>query len=180
MPAHRVLLGLLLLLILGCDRNVAPFDPDEQPRRPDLSRIFPQTDEEPEAGPMAGVMPAAPRGGAAAGAPIRGRVSLAPELAEAQPPGGVLFLIARRAGSVAGPPLAVRNIPAPRFPVDFEIGPGDVMVPSFRFEGEISLSARLDSDGNATTRLPGDLQGRAAHNVTPGSEGVEIVLDERL
>ena len=79
-----------------------------------------------------------------------------------------------------GPPLAVLRIAAPSFPVDFEIGPGDVMIPSMRFEGEIELSARLDSDGNAMTRLAGDLTGAASSAHAPGASGVDILLDTRI
>jgi hypothetical protein len=66
------------------------------------------------------------------------------------------------------------------FPVDFEIGPENVMIPTMRFEGDLTLTARLDSDGNAMTRLPGDLQGSLAESVQPGSAGVEIRLDQRI
>jgi hypothetical protein len=90
----------------------------------------------------------------------------------------VLFVIAR-AGS-AGPPLAVVRIVGPRFPVEFEIGPGDRMIQTLPFVGPLRLTARLDADGNATTRSPGDLQGAAPGSVSPGTTGVEVVLDEVL
>ena len=95
---------------------------------------------------------------AESGAPIHGTLRLAAELQGAQPSGAVLFLIARTAA--AGPPLAVKRIEAPRFPLDFEIGPADRMLATMPFAGAIQLSARLDSDGNATSRTPGDLTGR--------------------
>jgi hypothetical protein len=42
------------------------------------------------------------------------------------------------------------------------------------------VSARLDADGNATTRSDGDLQGTAAAPAQPGASGVDVVLNERL
>ena len=36
------LLGCVLgLLLAGCDRNIEPYQPGEEPRAPDLARIFP-------------------------------------------------------------------------------------------------------------------------------------------
>src|SRR3990170_3521893 len=100
---RSVVIALVLAGWLGCDRNVEPFDPNEQPAAPDLSRIFP---------------PAAEAAGGE-GPPIRGTVSVADELAGRVPPGAVLFLIARRGGG--GPPLAVERTPSPRFPLEFSL-----------------------------------------------------------
>jgi hypothetical protein len=90
----------------------------------------------------------------------------------------VLFLIARREG--AGPPVAVERIAAPRFPLEFSLGPEDRMIQALPFAGELALSARVDADGNALSREPGDLEGRAKAPVAPGANGVAIVLDEVL
>jgi hypothetical protein len=48
------------------------------------------------------------------------------------------------------------------------------------FEGPLRLSARVDADGNATSRSPGDLQGEAEADFQPGASGVSIVLDQLL
>jgi hypothetical protein len=90
--------------------------------------------------------------------------------------GAVLFVIARNAGG--GPPLAVKRIPSPSFPVEFELGPDDRMIQQLPFVGPLTLSARLDSDGNATTRTPGDLEGRLEGEVPTGSSGIRIELDQ--
>jgi len=190
--------GAMLLLgavavaaIVSCDRNVAPFDPDEQPAPPDLSRIFPDSGSAggPAGAGAAPAMPPAPggatRGNVAAasadgGAPIRGRVELGADLAGAVPASATLFVVARRAGAAGGPPLAVLRLPDPALPLDFEIGPNNVMIQGMPFSGDISLSARLDADGDAMTRAPGDLSGELASPVQPGSTGVRIVLDTKL
>ena len=36
--------------VLACDRNLEPFDPAEEPRQPDLARIFPAQQEGPGMG----------------------------------------------------------------------------------------------------------------------------------
>lgn len=127
--------------------------------------------------------PAAPaaQGGEAAAAPaaepIRGVVKL-PEGVAA--PKGTLFVIVRNAGVGRGPPLAVKKIDAPTFPFEFEVGPGDVMMKGMPFNGPFDVQARLDADGNAMTKAPGDLvASEPTTGVQPGAR-VEVLLDERL
>jgi hypothetical protein len=74
----------------------------------------------------------------------------------------------------------VQRIAEPKLPLDFSIGPDDRMIQQMPFAGPLRLSARLDADGNAMTRLPGDLQGSAASEVEPGASGVAIVIDQVL
>lgn len=174
------LLGAALALY-GCDRNLEPYDPAERPRQPDLSHIFPAGAERAErAQPGLPAAPEAARGtadvAAESGAPIHGTVQLAKDLEGQVVPGSVLFLIARR--QQGGPPLAVKRIPSPRFPLDFELGPDDRMIQALPFAGPLSLSARVDSDGNAMSRTPGDLQGEAAGPFEPGANGIVLVIDQ--
>lgn len=170
----------LVLALAACDRNIEPFDPDEKPRQPDLSRIFPEGAE--VAAQESVELPEPPgRRGAppvAAGAPIQGTVALAPGLEGRVPASGVLFLIAR--SGAGGPPLAVKRIEQPTFPLEFSLGPDDRMIQSLPFEGPLVLTARVDADGNATTRSPGDLQGRADSPVSPGTRGISLLIDEAL
>jgi cytochrome c-type biogenesis protein CcmH len=184
--------------VFGCDRNIEPYQPGEEPRAPDLARIFPGPPAG-SAGAMgggAGSAAAGPSGAdraafppsrsegagsadrvdAAGGASISGRIELPPTLADRQPKPAVLFVIARPQGATGGPPLAVLRIPDPGFPLDFQIGPGDVMIPSMRFEGPITLTARLDSDGNAMTRGESDLASDEVAALEPGATGVTLVL----
>jgi hypothetical protein len=47
------------------------------------------------------------------------------------------------------------------------------------FSGKVTIIVRLDKDGNATTRDPGDLTGEYKKNpVEVGSKNVDIVLDQ--
>ena len=183
MRRAAVLLLAALLAGSGCDRNLEPFDPDEQPVQPDLTRIFPEGAE--RAARIEPGLPASPGG--------RGAPSMAAEVAAADegaalegtvrlgegqvaPPGSVLFIIAR-AGAGGGPPTAVKREPEPRFPLAFRIGPEDRMIQAMPFAGPFALTARLDSDGDAATRAPGDLQAVIAEPVPAGTRGIELVLD---
>jgi len=205
---------------LACDRNVEPYQPGEEPRAPDLARIFPggtgatgdagAADAQRAAdggalaaaqsgagGARAAFRPSRTEGAGGSGAAssgaegasgraargaegaITGRIDVAPELARAAPAGGILFVIARPQGAAGGPPLAVVRIAEPEFPVEFAIGPGDVMIPSMRFEGPIALHARLDADGNAMTRGASDLSSAPAEPLSPGATGVTLVLAQQ-
>jgi len=106
---------------------------------------------------------------------IIGAVLLGDSLRAAGPPAGTLFVIARRGG---GPPLAVKRIVSPQFPVEFSLGPEDVMVQGGEFRGEVTLLARLKRDGRAGPASPGDLEGVAERNPIPvGTTGVRITLE---
>jgi cytochrome c-type biogenesis protein CcmH len=181
----------LLLAALACDRAIEPYVPDEKPEQPDLSRIFPEgaeraTKEGPAGGIGGGMSAAAARGdngatppGASDSSPVSGTVTLAPGLEHKVPAGAILFIVARNAQG-AGPPLAVKRIESPHFPLDFSLGPDDRMIKQMPFVGPLQLSARLDADGNAMTRAPGDLQGQASGMHQPGENGVAIVIDQVL
>ena len=183
-----VVIACCLLAVAACNRKIEPFDPNEKPSEPDLSKIFPEGAESAEpAQPGLPPPPGESRGPAgepseiAAGgsaAPITGTVELAPEFAGRTPANAVLFIIARHG---AGPPLAVKRIAEPKFPFEFSIGPDDRMIKSMPFTGLIELTARIDGDGNATSRSPGDVMGTARTGpVEPGATGVAILLDTPL
>ncbi len=180
--------------LAACDRNTEAFIEGEKPRSPDLARIFPESDPSARRPQLAAQLPAAPRRGPppvqrqapaspplpASGDTISGTITVAPEFEGSVPAQGLLFVIARAAGVRAGPPMAVLRIPNPSFPLEFEIGPQNVMIPSMRFEGDIDITARVDGDGNAMTRLAGDLSGGTTKPHSPRSTGVRIVLDQKL
>jgi hypothetical protein len=181
------MLLLLASVSLHCDRGIESFDPNEEPAAPDLARIYPNGGTR-KAPAMGGGMPGAaaparrdaPASASASnsGATISGTIELDSGFYADRPANGMLFIIAR--SRPAGPPLAVLRVPNPSFPHTFELGQAQVMIPTLQFEGEIKLSARLDSDGNAMTKLPGDLVGAVAAPLVPGASGVVLVLDQKL
>ncbi|RIL06825.1 MAG: hypothetical protein DCC71_05490 [Proteobacteria bacterium] len=186
---------LAAVVALGCDLGVEPYVPGEKPEQPDLSRIFPEGAE--RAAQNAAPMPGGGGGGQPAGeapgmpgrgappvagddaSPVAGTITLAPGFERKVPVGAILFLVARK-GQGGGPPLAVKRIESPRFPLEFSLGPADRMIQQMPFEGPLQLSARLDTDGNAMTRTPGDLQGTAQGLHQPGDGEIAIVIDQIL
>jgi hypothetical protein len=175
------LLAVVLLAHSGCNRNMEPYVPGEEPKEPDLSRIFP-AGAEVEQAPVTAMpaMPAAPGQAPAAitPQPIEGTIEVAAELADRIPDGATLFLIARMGD--AGPPTAVVRIDSPSFPLEFSLGPEHRMIQTLPFRGPLQLTARLDADGNAGTRTPGDLQGSYPEPVDPGAKSLQLTLDEVL
>jgi len=124
---------------------------------------------------------AAARPAAATGAnsgAIEGTLELAPDLVGRVPPGAVLYVVARTAKG--GPPLAVLRVADPSFPMRFSIGPDDRMNQSMPFAGELLITVRVDADGNAMTRNPGDLQGVSETPNVPGDRGITLLIDEVL
>jgi hypothetical protein len=64
--------------------------------------------------------------------------------------------------------------------MEFEIGPGDRIMQAIPFAGPLSLTARVDQDGNAMSHQPGDLEGAARAPVKPGDTGITIHIDKKL
>ena len=177
----RLRLAVLMFALFateGCDRRMEPFVPGEKPQTPDLTKIFPAGADR-AARPVAD-LPSPPGRGAAPVeervAPIQGTIELAPEFAQRVPPNAVLFLMARRADG--GPPVAAQRIDDLRFPLAFSIGPEDRMMAAIPFAGPLLISARIDADGNATTRGAGDLLGSSARAHEPGDRGVVVRISE--
>jgi hypothetical protein len=72
--------------------------------------------------------------------------------------------------------LAVQKLLAEDFPMRFSISSRDAMIPGIPFEGQMSITVRVDKDGDAMTRRKGDVFGQA-NNVKVGSQKVVISLD---
>jgi len=108
-----------------------------------------------------------------AGRRITGTVDIDPSLEGAVPPGAVLFVFAREAGAAGGPPVAVKRLPA-RFPAAFELSEADSMM-GRPFPETLLLEARLDSDGDPSTRPATDPRARL-DRVKAGRTGLHLVL----
>jgi hypothetical protein len=103
---------------------------------------------------------------------VDGNIRLGPDVAVV--PQGTLFVIVRVSGRETGPPLAVKQLGG-EVPTSFRITEENAMIPGTPFVGDLDLIVRLDQDGNAFSRQPGDLEGRAGP-VQAGGE-VEILLE---
>ena len=116
---------------------------------------------------------------ASSSAQISGKVSIDPKLKANIDPNAALFIIARPATGTGGPPLAVKKIDRPTFPLDFTLSQDNVMMQGTPFTGQINLTVRLDKDGNPVTRTPGDLTGDYKKNpVEVGAKNVDVVIDQ--
>jgi len=126
--------------------------------------------------------PAAPEGAApaaAAGGTITGKIELASALAKKKPD-GTLFLVARRPSdnpSARGTLIAVKKLPATKFPLPFEMSAADMPFQQGAFEGDLVLTARIDQDGDPLSHQKGDVFG-SLPKVRVGSKNVRLTLDQ--
>jgi hypothetical protein len=105
---------------------------------------------------------------------VSGVVELDPALVGQVSASGILFVFVREAGFGAGPPAAARRFPVTSFPMGFEIGEEDAMMGQ-AFPDTLLVEARLDADGDPTTRPPTDPKARL-DDVKAGSRTVRLVL----
>jgi tetratricopeptide (TPR) repeat protein len=121
-----------------------------------------------------------PAGAAApSSAQISGKISIDSKLQASVDPNASLFIIARPASVAGGPPLAVKKVDRPTFPLDYSLGQENVMMQGTPFSGKINITVRLDKDGNPTTRRSGDLFGDYKKNpVEVGAKNVDVLIDQ--
>lgn len=112
-------------------------------------------------------------------AQISGKITIDAKLKASIDPNAALFIIAHPAGGAGGPPLAVKKIDRPTFPLDYTLSQENVMMQGIPFTGKINLTVRLDKDGNPVTRTPGDMTGGYQKNpVDVGAKKVDVVIDQ--
>ncbi len=94
--------------------------------------------------------------------------------------GDTIFLVVRRASDDGqpGPILAVKKLDAAKtFPQPFVIDGRDAMMVGTALAGKVVVNVRVDKDGNATTKNPGDVIGSSAV-IQPPAKQVVIQLDK--
>ncbi|MEM6532047.1 MAG: hypothetical protein AAF654_05455 [Myxococcota bacterium] len=94
----------------------------------------------------------------------------------AVPEGATLFVMGR-APDRPGPPVLVKRFRPATLPLEFSLTGQDQMMQGMPVPETLQLSARLDQDGDAISKTPGDLVGVLA-TVARGSKGVELVLGD--
>ncbi|HET6564222.1 MAG TPA: hypothetical protein VFG52_02315, partial [Xanthomonadales bacterium] len=112
------------------------------------------------------------------------RIGLSPAAEQALstlPPAASLFLIARPAGENAGPPLAVRRIPQPVFPLELQISDADSMLPQRPVSGvdELQLQVRVSVTGEPMATA-GDWQSAVIMLAADQLEPVELLIDQQV
>ena len=122
------------------------------------------------------VTPAKPTGQTGTSLAISGKVSIAPGLAGKGAATDTLFVFARE---MNGPPMPVAIVRATKkdLPFTFRLDDSNSMMPSRKLSdvGTVVIVARLSKSGQAMPQS-GDLEG-TSQPVTPGTEGVVIVID---
>ena len=130
----------------------------------------------PAAAPAAPAEAAAPP---AAGGAITGKVEMSKAIAKTKPT-GTLFLTARRISdnpNVRGSLVAVKKLPATTFPLEFSMSAADMPFQGGAFDGELTLTARIDQDGDPLSRQKGDVHGTLP-KVQVGSKDVRLTIDQ--
>ncbi|MBS1984337.1 MAG: hypothetical protein JST16_09195 [Bdellovibrionales bacterium] len=82
-----------------------------------------------------------------------------------------LFIIAK--SPAGGPPVAVKKIDSPKFPMTFMLSPVNNMVGADFYEGDLVLTVRLDKDGVAGPKQPEDVE---ASTPVPAASDRRVVL----
>jgi len=97
--------------------------------------------------------------------------------------GDVIFVVARRyeAGATGpGTPLAVQKLTAAdKWPLKFSLDSRDAMLAGTTLSGKVVVTARVDKDGDAITKNPGDVTGQSKP-CEPPKKDVVVPLDTVL
>jgi cytochrome c-type biogenesis protein CcmH len=108
---------------------------------------------------------------------ITGQIALAPALKDKVAPGDAIFLSARQDdGSEHGTLLGAKRFSPGAWPIAFELDGRDAMFPGTKLAGKVLLTVRVDKDGDAMSKLPGDLVG-TAHIEVPAHD-VRLTVDK--
>ena len=127
----------------------------------------------PPPAPEAAAPPAGPGGS------ITGKIELTSAIAKTKPE-GTLFLVARRISdnpTARGTLIAVKKLPATKFPLAFDLSAADMPFQNGAFDGELTLTARIDHDGDPLTHEKGDVIGTLP-KVRVGSKNVKLTIDQ--
>ncbi len=124
------------------------------------------------ANPHAG-MGGDPHGGMVMGAPpaaeidpnmfLKGDIVATAKTKQLVEPGAILFLMVKPinpvSGEIIGNTIAVDRLDIAQLPIPFELTGADAMMMGGKFEGDVIVIARIDQDGEARTKQPGDIEG---------------------
>lgn len=151
--------------------------PDQKAQMEALLAQWRQSRDAASAAPSqpAGGMGSAPAAAVAGDDPtaVSGTVELDPSI-KSLPEGATLYIMAREAGVAGGPPTAVEKLIPGQFPIAFTVGVANSMMGQ-GLPPKVRVEARIDFDGNAMTREPGDPIA-VIDPVSAGTKGVKLVL----
>ena len=176
MSSARIAIVALVLPLAACSKSDDASKPSSVPPLGPNAAPAPVAPAAPPAPPAAPAAAAAPP---AAGGSISGKVEMSKAIAKAKPK-GTLFVTARRISdnpNVRGSLVAVKKLPATTFPLEFSMSAADMPFEGAAFDGELTLTARIDQDGDPMTRQKGDVHGTLP-KVQVGSKDVRLTIDQ--
>jgi hypothetical protein len=112
---------------------------------------------------------------------ITGTITISPKTAARAKVGTPLFVIVKQAdaaGKPVGTPLAVDKLSWDGNPISYDVTEGQAMVNGTQMTGDVVVTARIDQDGDAISKQPGDIVGEVRVKV-PASNA-NITLDTLL
>ncbi len=104
---------------------------------------------------------------------MKGTISLEPGVN--RPGGGMLFVMVRRSADGKGPPVAAVRLDARGIPGAFTVTDRDLMMGG-AWPDQVWVEARVDMDGDPMTKSATDLLTPMVGPLSPGTEGVSLVL----
>ncbi len=111
------------------------------------------------------------------GVKISGTLEIAPALVKKTKASDTIFIIARRAEG--GPTVAAKRLEGNNYPMSFEITDTDLMSPDVKPDSPLNITVRVDKDGEAMSKKPGDLTGEYEKNPAPlNAEGIIIQINK--
>ncbi|OGR79620.1 MAG: hypothetical protein A3I11_04450 [Elusimicrobia bacterium RIFCSPLOWO2_02_FULL_39_32] len=110
---------------------------------------------------------------------ISGTIQIDPKLKNSAKDSDVIFLIARPFHG--GPPIAVQKLTGKSYPYHFHLTPQNLMMPNAALDEPVNLIVRIDKDGDAMTKNPGDLAGEYEKNpVSLNSSDLLITVNQKI
>jgi hypothetical protein len=113
---------------------------------------------------------------------IAGALKLDGKTKDKVKPGDTIFVVVRgmpTSDAPQGQVLAVRRLDAATFPMTFQIDSRDAMIAGTTLKPPVTLNVRVDKDGDAITKNPGDVVGVVTLKTLP-VEHLSLTLDQVL
>lgn len=113
---------------------------------------------------------------------ISGSLTLDAKVKDKVKKGDVIYLVVRgpaEAGAAQGPVLAVKRLEAGEFPMPFQLDSRNAMVVGTTLKAPVVVGARVDKDGDAMSKNPGDVTGTITIKALP-AEKITLAFDTVL
>ena len=109
---------------------------------------------------------------------LSGTITVAASLQRRAPQDNVvLFIVAKNRGDV---PVAVQRMVNPQFPVEFSLGPEDLIVPDLPADTPLRVEVEMNAHGAMGKPQHGDMGGTHPNLVYPGERRVHLVIDRQF